>query len=85
MALLHEEVSEAGSAWRKHGLDDQTSPIHPSAFSVPKPEGVGSEFADILIRLLDDCERFGVHLYTEYERKMEYNRTRPFRHGGLQR
>lgn len=47
-----------------------------------KPEGVGSEFADILIRLLDDCDLFGVDLAAEYERKMAYNHTRAFRHGG---
>lgn len=47
-----------------------------------KPEGVASEFADVFIRLLDDCDRFGIDLEAEYERKMRYNRTRSFRHGG---
>ena len=47
-----------------------------------KPEGVGSEFADVFIRLLDDCDRFNIDLEMEYERKMGFNRTRPFRHGG---
>ena len=47
-----------------------------------KPEGVGSEFADILIRLLDDCDRWGVDLRAEYERKMAYNERRPYQHGG---
>lgn len=47
-----------------------------------KPEGVGSEFADVLIRLLDDCSRWGVDLEAEYERKIRYNRTRAYRHGG---
>ena len=49
---------------------------------LPKPEGVGSEFADILIRLLHYSEIFGVDLAAEYERKMAYNHTRTFRHGG---
>jgi NTP pyrophosphatase (non-canonical NTP hydrolase) len=49
---------------------------------VPKPEGVGSEFADVLIRLLDDCAEHGVDLVFEYERKMAYNERRPHRHGG---
>lgn len=48
----------------------------------PKPEGVGSEFADILIRLLDDCDRWGIDLAFEYERKMAYNERRPYQHGG---
>lgn len=47
-----------------------------------KPEGVGSEFADILIRLLDDCDRWGVDLQAEFDRKMAYNETRAYQHGG---
>lgn len=47
-----------------------------------KPEGIGSEFADVLIRLLDDCDRWGVDLAFEYERKMAYNEKRPYQHGG---
>jgi NTP pyrophosphatase (non-canonical NTP hydrolase) len=154
MALLHEEIAEAGHAWRDHGLADATYADHPeinpggvAVDIIIKPEGVGSEFADILIRLLDDsaryrlglaemhprtardfavvtgeflvdvntlhglvarasmdwpdapslsavnlagllvflellCERYGIDLEDEYERKMAYNRTRPYRHGG---
>lgn len=48
---------------------------------LPKPEGVGSEMADVLIRLLDTAQRTGIDLRAEYERKMAYNRTRPFKHG----
>jgi NTP pyrophosphatase (non-canonical NTP hydrolase) len=48
----------------------------------PKPEGVGSEYADVLVRLLDACERDGIDLAFEFERKVAYNRTRPHRHGG---
>lgn len=76
MALIHTEVSEAVEAWREGGTADLT--LH----SGSKPEGVGSEFADILIRLLGDCRRSGIDLEAEYERKMAYNCTRPYRHGG---
>jgi NTP pyrophosphatase (non-canonical NTP hydrolase) len=85
MALLHSEVSEAVEAYRNWGTEDQT-PFSPVAFGqeLQKPEGVGSEFADILIRLLDDCQRWGIDLAAEYERKMAFNRTREYRHGGKQ-
>lgn len=48
----------------------------------PKMEGVPSEFADIFIRLLDDCDRFGIDLEAAFEEKMAHNNKRPFRHGG---
>jgi NTP pyrophosphatase (non-canonical NTP hydrolase) len=81
MALLHSEVSEAVEAYRRWGLDDATGEPTQDR-PLPKPEGVASEFADVLIRLLTECERFGVDLATETVRKMNYNRTRPHRHGG---
>lgn len=63
MALLHEEAAEAGAAWRKHGLEDFTAPESEAMPGfLPKPEGVGSEFADILIRALDDSTRYGLNL-----------------------
>jgi NTP pyrophosphatase (non-canonical NTP hydrolase) len=84
MALLHSEVSEALEAWRIWGTGDGTagSAYTPGGDLGAKPEGVGSEFADILIRLLDDCYRFNIDLEAEYERKAAYNRTRAYRHGG---
>jgi NTP pyrophosphatase (non-canonical NTP hydrolase) len=61
LAYLHSEVSEAFEAWRQWGLK---APVPVVAIG-GKPEGVGSEFADVLIRLLDCCIRFGVDLEAE--------------------
>lgn len=88
VALLHSEVSEMLEAYRDGGLEDQTKD-GPVAFSVagdgillPKPEGFGSEAADVLVRLLDTCRRRGVDLAYEFERKLQYNGTRGHKHGG---
>jgi len=75
VALLHSECSEALEAYRDWGFEDRTA-------DGGKPEGVGSEFADILIRLLHYSKVNGIDLQAEYYRKMAYNHTRSYRHGG---
>lgn len=84
VALLHTEVSEMYEAFRDHGTEDATDVVRGLGHqrTLPKPEGVGSEAADVLIRLLDTCQRHGIDLEFEYQRKMTYNRTRSYRHGG---
>lgn len=46
-----------------------------------KPQGVPSEAADILVRLLDFCFRYKINLVEEFYAKLEYNKTRGYRHG----
>ena len=158
-ALLHSEISEMFEAYRNWGLEDKTLDkcmhdhpetsfegeyCHPNHLC--KPEGVGSEAADVLIRLLDTCNRqdvdvdvvdeqaqflqavggdkpsdhvgdvifelhkivsvqiekhnvaglavallcylrvvcenWGIDLMAETDRKIEFNKTRAYRHGG---
>jgi NTP pyrophosphatase (non-canonical NTP hydrolase) len=67
--------------WKVFVRGGAAPPCTCSRGALPKPEGVGSEMADVLIRLLDTAQRTGVDLRAEYCRKMEYNRTRPIKHG----
>ena len=75
IALLHSEVSEMLENFREHGLNAYTN-------EKGKPDDVAAEAADVFIRLVDTCRRYAIDLEAEYERKMAYNRTRPYRHGG---
>jgi len=85
VAMLHSEVTEILEAWRVWDVHDATrlSREHWWQFwrprGIQKPEGMGSECADVFIRLLDTCDRFGIDLPTEFTRKMDYNWTRPYR------
>jgi NTP pyrophosphatase (non-canonical NTP hydrolase) len=47
-----------------------------------KPEGIASELADCIIRILDYCEFAGIDIEQVLKQKHEYNKTRPYRHGG---
>jgi len=47
-----------------------------------KPDGFYIELADIIIRILDLCGHDHVDIGELVRLKMEYNRTRPYRHGG---
>lgn len=39
------------------------------------------ELADTVIRIFDLCEGFGIDLETHIRLKLEYNKTRPYKHG----
>jgi len=47
-----------------------------------KPEGFPIEIADAMIRLAHLAEHLGIDLEGAIKLKMEYNKTRPFKHGG---
>jgi NTP pyrophosphatase (non-canonical NTP hydrolase) len=47
-----------------------------------KPVGVPSEIADVIIRCLDFAGEHHIDIERAVREKMEFNRTRPFKHGG---
>lgn len=47
-----------------------------------KPAGIPSEFADVIIRVLDACAAYGIDIDKAIAEKMAYNKTRPYKHGG---
>lgn len=47
-----------------------------------KPEGIAVELADCIIRILDWCGKEGIDIDRLITEKHEYNKTRPYRHGG---
>lgn len=73
-ALIHSEISEAVEEVRKG-----TEPVYKAN---GKYEGEMIELADTIIRILDYCAFKKWNIEEAIKNKMEYNKTRPYRHGG---
>ncbi len=53
------------------------------AYRKQQKEKMAEELADVVIRTLDLAEGFGIDIETEILKKMEYNKTRPYKHGKI--
>ena len=71
IALVHSELSEALEASRKNLMDDK----------LPHRLGLEVELADAVIRIFDMCGGLGINLEDAIKEKLEFNRSRPYKHG----
>ena len=78
IALVHSELSEALEEYR-NGHDFKLV-YHPA--ETGKPEGIAVELADALIRIMDMSAEWDIPLAYAFRLKLEYNKSRPHRHGG---
>lgn len=73
--LCQSELLEALEAYYGTGLESWTR-------DDGKPEGLASELADVVILIASMSGYIGLDLEEHIAKKVAYNATRPYRHGG---
>jgi NTP pyrophosphatase (non-canonical NTP hydrolase) len=73
IALMHSELSEALEAIRNGNPPDD---------KIPEFTGVEAELADVIIRIMDMAAAKGYRVGEAVVAKINYNKNRPYKHGG---
>ena len=81
LMLIVSELGEACEALRNDNRQEKKCSSCGSTDVVWKKDSFEDEICDTVIRILDMCEALHIDLEWQIENKLNYNKTRPTKHG----
>lgn len=84
MTEIYYECKQKGQQcnYCKDGICQCICKEDPFPCSYAKPCGIPTELADCIIRIADTCGKYGIDLDQVLKIKMDFNKIRPYKHGG---